>query len=225
MSVWNWKVNNKAGQKVNYQKELDKLILELKKEEKVPRLLLHSCCAPCSSYVLEYLSQYFEVTVFYYNPNIYPESEYTKRVLEQQKLISEMRFKHPVTFIAGNYDSEKFYNMARGLENVKEGGERCFKCYELRLREAAKIAKNGEYDFFTTTLSISPLKNAQKLNEIGMLLAEEYGIEYLLSDFKKKNGYKRSVELSEQYGLYRQDYCGCVFSMKERKEAENKNNK
>ena len=225
MSVWNWKVNNKAGQKVNYQKELDKLILELKKEEKVPRLLLHSCCAPCSSYVLEYLSQYFEVTVFYYNPNIYPESEYTKRVLEQQKLISEMRFKYPVTFIAGNYDSEKFYNMARGLENVKEGGERCFKCYELRLREAAKIAKNGEYDFFTTTLSISPLKNAQKLNEIGMLLAEEYGIEYLLSDFKKKNGYKRSVELSEQYGLYRQDYCGCVFSMKERKEAENKNNK
>ena len=225
MSVWNWKVNNKAGQKVNYQKELDKLILELKKEEKVPRLLLHSCCAPCSSYVLEYLSQYFEVTVFYYNPNIYPESEYTKRVLEQQKLISEMRFKHPVTFIAGNYDSEKFYNMARGLENVKEGGERCFKCYELRLREAAKIAKNGEYDFFTTTLSISPLKNAQKLNEIGMLLAEEYGIEYLLSDFKKKNGYKRSVELSEQYGLYRQDYCGCVFSMKERKEAENKKNK
>ena len=225
MSVWNWKVSNKAGQKVNYQKELDKLILELKKEEKVPRLLLHSCCAPCSSYVLEYLSQYFEVTVFYYNPNIYPESEYTKRVLEQQKLISEMRFKHPVTFIAGNYDSEKFYNMARGLENVKEGGERCFKCYELSLREAAKIAKNGEYDFFTTTLSISPLKNAQKLNEIGMLLAEEYGIEYLLSDFKKKNGYKRSVELSEQYGLYRQDYCGCVFSMKERKEAENKNKK
>ena len=225
MSVWNWKVNNKAGQKVNYQKELDKLILELKKEEKVPRLLLHSCCAPCSSYVLEYLSQYFEVTVFYYNPNIYPESEYTKRVLEQQKLISEMRFKYPVTFIAGNYDSEKFYNMARGLENVKEGGERCFKCYELRLREAAKIAKNGEYDFFTTTLSISPLKNAQKLNEIGMLLAEEYGIEYLLSDFKKKHGYTRSVELSEQYGLYRQDYCGCVFSMKERKEAENKKNK
>ena len=225
MSVWNWKVSSKAGQKVNYQKELDKLILELKKEEKAPRLLLHSCCAPCSSYVLEYLSQYFEVTVFYYNPNIYPESEYTKRVLEQQKLISEMRFKYPVTFIAGNYDSEKFYNMARGLENVKEGGERCFKCYELRLREAAKIAKNGEYDFFTTTLSISPLKNAQKLNEIGMLLAEEYGIEYLLSDFKKKNGYKRSVELSEQYGLYRQDYCGCVFSMKERKEAENKKNK
>lgn len=222
MSVWNWKVNNKSGQKVNYQKELDKLILALEKEEKVPRLLLHSCCAPCSSYVLEYLSQYFEITVFYYNPNIYPESEYTKRVLEQQKLITEMHFKNQVTFIAGNYDSEKFYDMARGLEDVKEGGERCFKCYELRLREAARIAKSGEYDFFTTTLSISPLKNAQKLNEIGMELAEEYGVAYLLSDFKKKNGYKRSVELSEQYGLYRQDYCGCVFSMRERKEAENR---
>lgn len=222
MSVWNWKAGNKTGQKVNYQKELDKLILTLEKEGKVPRLLLHSCCAPCSSYVLEYLSQYFEITVFYYNPNIYPESEYTKRVVEQQKLISEMHFKYPVTFIAGNYDSGKFYDMARGLEDVKEGGERCFKCYELRLREAARIAKDGEYDFFTTTLSISPLKNAQKLNEIGMKLAEEYGIEYLLSDFKKKNGYKRSVELSEQYGLYRQDYCGCVFSMRERRETENR---
>ena len=222
MSVWNWKAGNKTGQKVNYQKELDKMLLTLEKEEKVPRLLLHSCCAPCSSYVLEYLSQYFEITVFYYNPNIYPESEYTKRVVEQQKLISEMHFKHPVTFIAGNYDSERFYDMARGLEKVKEGGERCFKCYELRLREAARIAKDGEYDIFTTTLSISPLKNAQKLNEIGMKLAEEYGVTYLLSDFKKKNGYKRSVELSEQYGLYRQDYCGCVFSMRERREAENR---
>lgn len=222
MSVWNWKAGNKAGQKVNYQKELDKLILTLEKEQKIPRLLLHSCCAPCSSYVLEYLSQYFEITVFYYNPNIYPESEYTKRVVEQQKLISEMHFKHPVTFIAGNYDSEKFYDMARGLEDVKEGGERCFKCYELRLREAVRIAKDGEYDFFTTTLSISPLKNAQKLNEIGMKLAEEYNVAYLLSDFKKKNGYKRSVELSEEYGLYRQDYCGCVFSMRERREAEHK---
>ena len=212
--------------KINYQKEMERIIKENCAGGSVTKkVLLHSCCGPCSTYCIQTLAEYFEVTVFYYNPNIYPESEYTKRVLEQQKLISEMRFKYPVTFIAGNYDSEKFYNMARGLENVKEGGERCFKCYELRLREAAKIAKNGEYDFFTTTLSISPLKNAQKLNEIGMLLAEEYGIEYLLSDFKKKNGYKRSVELSEQYGLYRQDYCGCVFSMKERKEAENKKNK
>ena len=146
---------------MNYQKELDKLLDTLTKEGRVPRLLLHSCCAPCSSYVLEYLSNYFEITVFYYNPNIYPETEYTKRILEQQKLIDDMNFKHPVSFVAGEYEKEKFYEMARGLEEVKEGGSRCMKCYELRLRETAEIAKAGEYDYFTTTLSISPLKNAQ----------------------------------------------------------------
>jgi len=197
---------------MNYQKELDKLLIRLKKEERVPTLLLHCCCAPCSSYVLEYLSEYFQITVFFYNPNIDPESEYTKRILELQRLISSMNLKHPVSFIAGQYDSDRFYEMARGLEHVKEGGERCFKCYELRLREAAEIAKEGGFEYFTTTLSISPHKNAQKLNEIGKRLAEEYGVEYLLSDFKKKNGYKRSIELSEEYGLYRQNYCGCVFS-------------
>jgi hypothetical protein len=200
---------------MNYQKELDKLLTKLKKEERVPTLLLHSCCAPCSSYVLEYLSEYFEITVFYYNPNISPESEYTKRILEQQNLIQSMRTRYPVRFLAGNYDPDRFYEMARGLEQVKEGGERCFRCYELRLREAAEVAKQGEFDYFTTTLSISPLKNAQKLNEIGMRLAEEYGGEYLLSDFKKKNGYKRSIELSNEYGLYRQNYCGCEFSRPE----------
>lgn len=205
---------------MNYQKELDILIKKIKSEEKVPRLLLHSCCAPCSSYVLEYLSNYFEITVLYYNPNIYPESEYTKRIWEQQKLIDELSVKHPVSFIAGPYDKELFYEMAQGLENVKEGGIRCFKCYELRLREAAKIAKEAEFDYFTTTLSISPLKNAQKLNEIGLKLAEEYKVSYLISDFKKKNGYKRSIELSKMYGLYRQDYCGCEFSMRERQTAE-----
>ena len=204
--------------KINYQKELDKLIANLQKEEKVLTLLLHSCCAPCSSYVLEYLSNYFKITVLYYNPNIYPESEYSKRIIEQQTLIGEMRTKYPVQFIAGNYDKEKFYEMAKGLEEVKEGGVRCFKCYELRLREAAEIAKAGGYDYFTTTLSISPLKNAAKLNEIGLKLAEEYGVEYLTSDFKKKNGYKRSVELSAQYGLYRQDYCGCEFSKRQREQ-------
>lgn len=203
-------------QKINYQKELEKTLNQLEKEGRVPKLLIHSCCAPCSSYVLEYLSSYFQITVYYYNPNIYPDSEYTKRVLEQQSLIDQMNFKYPVTFIAGPYDKEKFYEMARGLEDVREGGERCFGCYELRLRETAKIAVEEGYDFFTTTLSISPLKNAQKLNEIGMKVAEEYGSHYLMSDFKKKNGYKRSVELSEKYGLYRQDYCGCVFSMRER---------
>ena len=197
---------------MNYQKELDKLLIKLKKEERVPTLLLHCCCAPCSSYVLEYLSEYFKITVFFYNPNINPESEYTKRILELQRLIASMNLKHPVSFIAGQYDSERFYEMAKGLETVKEGGERCFKCYELRLREAAEIAKEGEFEYFTTTLSISPHKNAQKLNEIGQRLGEEYGVEYLLSDFKKKNGYKRSIELSEEYGLYRQNYCGCVFS-------------
>lgn len=205
---------------MNYQKELDILIKKIKSEEKVPRLLLHSCCAPCSSYVLEYLSNYFEITVLYYNPNIYPESEYTKRIWEQQKLIDELSVKHPVSFIAGPYDKELFYEMAQGLENVKEGGIRCFKCYELRLREAAKIAKEAEFDYFTTTLSISPLKNAQKLNEVGLKLAEEYKVSYLISDFKKKNGYKRSIELSKMYGLYRQDYCGCEFSMREKQTAE-----
>lgn len=206
--------------KINYQKELDKLIDHLQKEEKVPTLLLHSCCAPCSSYVLEYLSSYFKITVLYYNPNIYPESEYSKRIIEQQTLIGEMDTKYPVQFIAGGYDKEKFYEMTKGLEKVKEGGVRCFKCYELRLRETAEIAKEGGYDYFTTTLSISPLKNAAKLNEIGLKLAEEYGVSYLTSDFKKKNGYKRSVELSAQYGLYRQDYCGCEFSMWQRLEEQ-----
>ena len=199
---------------MNYQKELDKLLARLEKEERVPSLLLHSCCAPCSSYVLEYLGQYFNITVFYYNPNIFPESEYTKRILEQQTLIGQMRVKYPVSFIAGSYDKDRFYEMAKGLEHVKEGGERCLKCYELRLRESAWIAKSGGFDYFTTTLSISPMKNAARLNEIGLRLQEEYGVNYLISDFKKKNGYKRSIEVSKEYGLYRQDYCGCEFSVR-----------
>lgn len=213
--------------KINYQKELDKLILGLQKDGKRPTLLLHSCCAPCSSYVLEYLSEFFEITVFYYNPNIFPDNEYEKRVKEQEMLIQTMDLKSEVHFQAGNYDKERFYQMAKGLEEVREGGSRCFLCYELRLRETAEEAKKGGYDYFTTTLSISPLKNSQKLNEIGQRVAEEYGLQYLVSDFKKKNGYKRSVELSEIYGLYRQDYCGCEFSynqrMREMKEKNEKN--
>ena len=201
---------------MNYQKELDKLIEKLQKEQRVPKLLLHSCCAPCSSYVLEYLSNYFEITVFYYNPNIFPENEYTKRILEQQMLISDMKMKHPVSFLAGNYDRARFYEIAAGLEHLKEGGERCFKCYELRLEEAAKVAQDGGFDFFTTTLSISPMKNAEKLNVIGTAIGEKYGVQYLQSDFKKKNGYKRSIELSKTYNLYRQDYCGCEFSFRDR---------
>ena len=201
-------------QKINYQKELEKLLAQLEAEQRVPSLLIHSCCAPCSSYVLEYLSEYFKITVFYYNPNIYPESEYTKRIAEQQKLIRDMEFRYPVSFLAGKYDKEKFYEMAAGMEDLKEGGARCMKCYELRLSEAAVQAVAGGFDYFTTTLSISPMKNAQKLNEIGLRVGEEYGVKYLVSDFKKKNGYKRSIELSKEYGLYRQDYCGCEFSMR-----------
>ncbi len=201
-------------QKINYQKELEKLLAQLEAEQRVPSLLIHSCCAPCSSYVLEYLSEYFKITVFYYNPNIYPESEYTKRIAEQQKLIRDMEFRYPVSFLAGKYDKEKFYEMAAGMEDLKEGGARCMKCYELRLSEAAGQAAAGGFDYFTTTLSISPMKNAQKLNEIGLRVGEEYSVKYLVSDFKKKNGYKRSIELSKEYGLYRQDYCGCEFSMR-----------
>ncbi|WP_122643318.1 epoxyqueuosine reductase QueH [Luxibacter massiliensis] len=203
---------------VNYQKEMDKLLHSLQGEGRVPKLLLHSCCAPCSSYVLEYLSDFFEITVFYYNPNIYPESEYTKRLLEQQALLSNMHFTHPVSFIAGSYDKEKFYEMSEGLEHLKEGGERCHKCYELRLAQTARMAVKGGFDYFTTTLSISPMKNAGKLNEIGTDVASRYGVKYLQSDFKKKNGYKRSIELSKKHGLYRQDYCGCEFSIENKKE-------
>ena len=198
--------------KRNYQKELDQIIESLVKEGRVPRLLLHSCCAPCSSYVLEYLSQYFEITVYYYNPNIYPTEEYGKRVKEQEMLAEKMSFSHPVHIVTGPYDSDDFYRVVKGLEKEPEGGERCFRCYEMRLREAAKVAAAGKYDYFTTTLSISPLKNAEKLNEIGERMGLEYGVKYLPSDFKKREGYKRSTELSKEYGLYRQNYCGCVYS-------------
>lgn len=199
----------------NYQRELDALITGFEKENKVPRLFLHSCCAPCSSYVLEYLSKYFEITVFFYNPNISPKEEYEKRVEEIRRMIGEMNFIHPVKLVEGTYDPQIFFRMAKGLEQVPEGGERCFRCYRLRMEEAAKLAKEGGYDYFTTTLTISPMKNAARLNDIGLRMAELYGVPYLVSDFKKKNGYKRSVELSGEYGLYRQDYCGCVYSRAE----------
>lgn len=202
--------------KQNYQKILENTIQRNQETGRVPSLLLHSCCAPCSSYCLEYLSEYFSVTVYYYNPNIYPPEEYTKRVEEQQRLIEELPVRYPVSFLEGAYDTERFYVMAKGLEEVPEGGERCFLCYELRLRETAEVAAARGFDYFTTTLSISPLKNAEKLNEIGDRLGAEYGVAYLNSDFKKKNGYKRSVELSQQYGMYRQYYCGCVYSKRER---------
>jgi hypothetical protein len=199
----------------NYQKELDQILAECEKQGRIPRLFLHSCCAPCSSYVLEYLSEYFEITVFFYNPNIYPPEEYQKRVEEIRRLVSEMPFRHPVTLVEGRYEPEKFFAMAKGLEDVPEGGERCFRCYRLRLEEAAKLAAEGGYDYFTTTLTISPLKNAEKLNEIGEELSDLYQVAHLPSNFKKKNGYKRSIELSCEYDLYRQNYCGCVFSRRD----------
>lgn len=205
---------------MNYQLELDKLINELQKKQTdaayhVPRLLLHSCCAPCSSYVLEYLSQYFAITVLYYNPNIFPEEEYRKRVEEQKRLIAELPVKHPVSFAEGRYLPEEFFAVAKGLEDVPEGGERCRKCFRLRLEETARLAVEGKYDYYTTTLSISPLKNAQALNEIGQELAAVYEVPYLPSDFKKRGGYQRSIELSREYELYRQNFCGCVYSMRE----------
>lgn len=207
---------------INYQKELDNLLLRLDMEERIPTLLLHSCCAPCSSYCLEYLSNYFRITILYYNPNIYPEAEYDLRVKEQERLINDLNrtVKNKISFLNGNYEPERFFAIAKGLEQLEEGGERCTRCYELRLREAAIVAKRMEFDYFTTTLSISPLKDAKKLNEIGNKLEEEYGVSYLYSDFKKKNGYKRSVELSKEYNLYRQDYCGCVFSKALRKQEQ-----
>ena len=202
--------------KVNYQKAMEDMIRENCTEEKVPRLLLHSCCAPCSSYRISCLAEHFHVTVFYYNPNIYPPEEYTMRVQEQELFIQEFPTHYPVQFVEGSYDSNRFYEMAKGMENLPEGGERCFACYRLRLSETAAYAKEHGYDFFTTTLSISPLKNAEKLNEIGAELEKEYGVSYLFSDFKKKDGYKKSTEISKEYHMYRQYYCGCVYSKRDR---------
>ena len=232
----------------NYQKELHKIIEELGATAGcAPTLFLHSCCAPCSSYVLEYLRRYFRITVFYYNPNITEDEEYRKRVAEQKRLIAaynerltrqeqtdakvsenesrmanggrisdETQLGYRIEIVEGDYEPQRFYEIAKGLEQCPEGGERCFACYELRLRETAKRAQAGGFDYFTTTLSISPLKNAAKLNEIGERLAQEYDIPWLPSDFKKRDGYKRSIELSKEYDLYRQDYCGCVYSRRER---------
>jgi hypothetical protein len=170
--------------------------------------------------VLEYLSDYFSITVFYYNPNIYPDEEYNMRVQEQKRFIREFPAKYPIDFVEGEFRKERFFQVTKGLEQVPEGGERCEKCFRLRLTETAKLAKQMQMDYFTTTLSISPLKNAALLNEIGKELEDIYGVPYLFSDFKKKNGYQRSVELSKEYGMYRQDYCGCVFSYQERNKKE-----
>ena len=214
---------------VNYQKELEKILNTLQEKGEAtsdyrpPRLFLHSCCAPCSSYCLEYLCRYFLITVFYYNPNISFSEEYRKRVAEQKRLIDAYNKEEkgwPIDIVEGDYEPERFYEMAKGFEQDKEGGARCMECYKLRLESTAKLAKEKKFDYFTTTLSISPLKNAGKINEIGQELAQIYKVEHLPSDFKKKNGYKRSIELSHEYGLYRQNYCGCVFSKRESMERE-----
>lgn len=196
--------------KRNYQLELDKVIEGL--ADKTPTLLLHSCCAPCSSYVIEYLSQFFSITVLYYNPNIAPQAEYAKRALEQQRFIGEFPAKNRVGFIEGDYAPNDFFSCVNGFEDEPEGGARCHRCYKLRLEATAKIAKAQGFDCFASTLSISPLKSADKLNEIGEQLQTEYGVVWLPNDFKKREGFKRSIELSKMYELYRQNYCGCVYS-------------
>ena len=196
---------------VNYQKELEKIIANNEKEGVRPTLLLQVCCAPCSSYCLEYLHEHFNITVLFYNPNIYPESEYAVRESELLRLIDELGF-NDINVMKTTFNPDEFYTAIKGLEDCKEGGDRCKICYRLRLEKTAKLAKSGGFDYFCTTLSISPLKSAEALCTIGLELEKEYGVKYLLSDFKKKEGYKRSIELSRQYNLYRQDYCGCVFS-------------
>ena len=189
--------------KINYQLELDKLINKIEGENTIKSLLLHSCCAPCSSYVLSYLNRYFNITVFYYNPNITNQEEYLKRKQEQIRLISELPAVNKISILDADYNPEKFFEISNGLEDCREGGERCFKCYELRLKATAEAAKENDFDYFCTTLTISPLKNAQKINEIGHILGDEYGIPFLPSDFKKKEGFKKSIELSRIYNLYR----------------------
>ena len=204
------------GPSRNYTKELERLIQKLQQEGKVPRLLLHACCAPCSSAVLEYLSQYFAITLLYYNPNIAPLEEYQKREAELRRLVSQMKFTHPVALLPCQYDGQAFVQAARGLEGEPEGGKRCEACFRLRLRYAAQEAARLRFDYYTTTLSISPMKNAPLLNQLGEEIGREFGVAHLPSDFKKKDGYKRSVQLSKEYDLYRQDYCGCAFSKAQR---------
>lgn len=194
----------------NYQKEMERILEEI--SESPPTLLLHSCCAPCSSYVLEYLSRFFSITVLFYNPNMDSEEEFVRRSQEQLRLIEEMPVKNPVKGVIIPYDEREFYSEVKGLEKEPEGGRRCEKCFALRLKKTAEYAAAQNFDWFTTTLTISPLKNASLLNGIGEQMGAEYGIPFLPSDFKKKGGFLRSTQLSQEYGLYRQNYCGCIFS-------------
>ena len=198
--------------KINYQKVLDNTLKKISYNPRIPSLLLHSCCAPCSSYVIEYLSKYFDIYILFYNPNIYPKSEFEFRVKEQEKFVNSIHKTNKVELLEYTYKPDEFYEISKGYENCSEGGDRCLRCYELRLNESAALAKEMGIDYFTTTLTISPLKNSSKINEIGINLADKYGVNYLQSDFKKREGYKRSIQLSKDFGLYRQSYCGCIFS-------------
>lgn len=207
---------------MNYDTLMEQIIEKNEKNNLVPTLLLHSCCAPCSSAVLERLSNYFKITIYYYNPNITDQIEYEKRVLEQKHFIEKLNTKYGIKFIEGFYDPKEYYSAVHGLEELGEGSKRCYECYKLRLENTAIMAKKLGYDYFTTTLSISPYKNSTWLNEIGIELQNKYSISYLTADFKKKNGYKRSIELSHLYNLYRQDYCGCVYSKIERENYKEK---
>ena len=202
--------------KINYQLEMERELARIAESGRRPRLLLHSCCAPCSSYVLECLNRAFDIDIFYYNPNISPREEFDRRVAELQRLVARLPHENDMRVIVGDYDNDAFMAMCRGHEDDPEGGARCERCFRMRLGEAAKLAARLGSDYFTTTLTISPLKDAQLLNAIGLELAGRAGVPWLCSDFKKKNGYKRSCELSAEYDLYRQDYCGCVFSKRER---------
>lgn len=207
-------------EKINYNVLMEQIILEIEKKKVVPTLLLHTCCAPCSTAVIARLATFFKITVFYYNPNIEPYEEYLKRKEEQQRLLKIFPSKYPLSFLDCDYENEKFHEMAKGLEEEKERGPRCFKCYRLRLEKTALKAKENHFDYFGTSLTVSPYKNAQKLNEIGLELAKEYNISYLVSDFKKEDGYRKSIMYSKEYQLYRQDYCGCIYSKKEREEKK-----
>lgn len=201
--------------KQNYQILMERELARIAESDR-PRLLLHSCCAPCSSYVLEALNRHFDIDLFYYNPNIQPREEFDRRVAELERLAAAIPHENALNVIVGDYDAEAFLALCRGHEDDPEGGERCERCFRMRLGASAKLARQMGSDYFTTTLTISPLKDAQLLNAIGLELGQKEGVRWLCSDFKKKNGYKRSCELSALYGLYRQDYCGCVFSRREK---------
>ena len=204
--------------KENYQIKMEHIIANIP-QNSVPKLMLQACCAPCSSYVLEILSNYFQITIVYYNPNIYPYEEYIKRLDEVKKLIKLIKSRYPIDILEVEYDKAAFDDISKGLEFEPEGGARCHKCYYLRMEKVALLAKKNNYDYFTTTLSISPYKNAEVLNNIGAFLENKYNIKYLYADFKKKEGYKRSIELSKKYNLYRQEYCGCEFSIQKKEET------